>query len=120
MTRLRAFALLILLAVGAFARNSAQVSGIPTDLTSFIDKGRELLKAGDLDGVRKLAESPGTLGWLGQQSRRTRSSWSLDALPMDNAGREFLAVFHEFHTTESTGDHVHKLVHADSGWKFGP
>src|SRR5437870_5751330 len=119
MTRLRTFALLVLLAAAAFARNSRQAPGIPPDLSSFIDKGRELLKAGDLDGVRKLAESAGTLGWLGQQSRRTRSSWSLDPLPLDSSGREFLAVFHEFHTTESTGDHVHKLIRADTGWKFG-
>src|SRR5689334_21079509 len=109
MTRVRIVGLVFLL-FGALARSSVQSPAIPPDLDSFIGKSRDLLKSGDLDGPRKLAESPSTLSWLGQRSGRTRSTWNLDALAFDRAGREFVAVFHEFHTCESTGDHVHKLV----------
>src|SRR5437016_709512 len=90
---------------------------IPADLAAFLDKGRSLLAAGDNDGLKALSSTAEVLPWLGQRGRRTRSEWKLDALPFDASG-SYVAVFHSFHTTESTGDHIHRLVKGPSGWRF--
>lgn len=49
-------------------------------------------------------------------------TWEGTALPVDgpNGTQETLAVFHAWHSCQSDGDHVLRLIHAPQGWRFGP
>jgi aminopeptidase N len=113
------FFLLLLVPALSSARQQAQTE-LPADLSAFLAQAQTALKAGDNDTLRALAEAPDTLSWLGTRSRRARTSgWSLAALSLPTPNAEYLTVFYDFHTCESIGDHVHRLVKADGGWRFG-
>jgi aminopeptidase N len=102
--------------------NAIAVSHTPpqnsSDVASFATHVRELLTAKDAAGISALAVKAEYLKWLEQRSFRGQTNWKLDTLPAPG-GLNF-AVFHDFHTCESIGDHIHTIVKTDDGLRFGP
>ncbi len=65
---------------------------------------------------------------LFEWARGHTSTWQGDVLAVPSAAEDrnapetptYLAVFHAWHTCESDGDHVHRLVRTAQGWQLGP
>lgn len=102
----------------------SQTSGLPADLAAFIEAQQTKLQANGGSTVKELGQTPNTLKWLDYRAGNPR--WKLTALPepaLISAQRPtpnaYLAIFHDYHTCESIGDHIHRLVKTDEGWKFG-
>ncbi len=92
---------------------------LPSDLADFVSKSQELLMT-DSAAFRALAEKPEYFSWLDQRTFRGQTNWKLSAMPLPKREGRWLAVFSDFHTCESIGDHIHTLVKATDGWRFGP
>ena len=89
------------------------------DAQAFITQAQELLAAGNGASLKALGVGTETLAWYDEQKRRAK--WKLALLPIPgNAKADPLAVFYDFHTCESIGDHIHRLVKTPEGWRFGP
>ncbi len=59
-----------------------------------------------------------TQGWV----LTANTKWAVDAIaaPHEPAtAQSYLAVFHTWHTCESDGDHVYRIVNTEGGWKIG-
>lgn len=94
---------------------------IPDDLAAFIAKAQTAIDKTDVEGFKALAEKPESLGWLGgPRGFRGGPSWKVYALQLPKPTEGHLAVFSDFHTCESIGDHIHTLVKSSEGWKLGP
>jgi aminopeptidase N len=119
----RTFAIpaLIVLSLIGFRSASANAihksSKVPSDLTAFTSRVRDLLTAKDAAAISLLAAKPETFKWLEQRTFRGQTDWKLDTLSIQ--GSPSLAVFHDFHTCESIGDHIHTIVKTPEGLRFG-
>jgi aminopeptidase N len=108
-------ALLLLLGCPA----GAQPSSGAEDLVRQV---QQLLAEGATRSVPALAERPADLGWF--EHRTTESGpWRAALLSLPGRPGEAPApaiVFHAFHTCQSIGDHVHRLVETPGAWRIGP
>src|SRR5258708_24318955 len=86
--------------------------------SEFVTHARELRKAKDAAGIVALAAKPNFMKWIEQRSFRGPTEWKLASLPA--SGGTSLAVFYDFHTCESIGDHIHPIVNTNDGPRFGP
>src|SRR5258708_28077424 len=86
--------------------------------SEFVTHARELRKAKDAAGIVALAAKPNFMKWIEQRSFRGPTEWKLASLPA--SGGTSLAVFYDFHTCESIGDHIHPIVSTNDGLRFGP
>src|SRR5258708_6689380 len=87
-------------------------------VSELVTHARELLKAKDAAGVTALAAKPEYMKWVDPRTFRGPTDWKLASLP--ESGGTSLAVFYDFHTCESIGDHIHPIVNTSEGPRFGP
>src|SRR5262249_41521102 len=115
----------VLWAIAVMAILSAHASAIGSpvcaeskELKGFVAHVRELLRAKDAAGLIAMAAKPENLNWIEQRSFRGQPDWKLASVSTANGSD--LAVFSDFHTCESIGDHVHSIVKTADGLRFGP
>jgi hypothetical protein len=95
---------------------------VPAASTQLMERAVEAANARKSAGFEGLADDPvHTFAWV----ESARETWSGDILTVPsggsggNAAPTYLAVFHAWHTCESDGDHVHRLLKTEQGWRLG-
>lgn len=103
--------------------SARSVRRVPSDLTKFLHHATEAVNTHSLSQAAPFAsgEASRTLGWA---TETTTKIWQSDALILPETLKttgavEYLAVFHAWHSCESDGDHVHRLLSTPEGWKLG-
>ncbi|MCW3053485.1 MAG: Aminopeptidase [Chthonomonadales bacterium] len=100
---------------------------VETGLLGFLTQATRAVNSRHIDEITPLVGEGAvrTFGWV-PDARETWQGVSL-ALPSATANSgapaapgEMLAVFHAWHSCQSDGDHVHRLLHSAQGWRLGP
>jgi len=120
------FAALLALASLRAGVSQEPPASLPAEVESLLQAGRKALQSQDAGALRSIAE-PDSLAWLGPRGFSGQPHWKLDILrlPAPTTPRPsdpsipYLAIFHCYHTVQSIGDHVHRLVKAADGWRIG-
>jgi hypothetical protein len=99
------------------------------DLSGFLARATRAVNSRHIDELTSLMSEGAvrTFAWAPD----AHETWEGAALPLagleskSDTGApvvvpETLAVFHAWHSCQSDGDHVHRLVHSAQGWRLGP
>jgi hypothetical protein len=127
------FTILPLPTSNVVARASAQASSLPDRAAALQSAGNAALAARDTAALLALAENRDSLAWLGGRGLTGRPAWKLAVLRLPAVAQlvgsdnpqsairnpQFLAVFSAYHTVQSIGDHFHRVVQAEGGWRIG-
>ncbi len=109
------FALLPVCGCGAQGKANA-----PAEVRDLLLTAESAVNGKDFEALRARTDGDAAqiFGWVKDS---LKSDWQTDYLlppGSGNAGQAFV-VFHVWHTCESDGDHVHRLIRAADGWKIG-
>lgn len=106
---------------------TARQQGGVNDPAELLAKAVKAVNAHRTADLKSLTESgrEGAFAWVPD----AHETWEASALPLaavkanENAGApdggETLAVFHAWHSCQSDGDHVYRLIQTPNGWRFG-
>lgn len=90
------------------------------ELHSFLAEVQRALRYGRAAEVASRAQDPASFAWLSSVAARDLPKWTLGAVTVPgDSGPTHLAIFRTFHTLESTGDHIYRLVQSNGSWRFG-
>ncbi len=105
---------------------AAAQQGANNSLEGFIAQATKAVNSRQVAGLRPLLleGATGTFAWV----ESAHETWEGAALqipqPFKPSGADappgILAVFHAWHSSQSDGDHVHRLVPTSQGWRLGP
>jgi aminopeptidase N len=100
---------------------SGESSGIPAQGSDLVAAANSALAARDSAALTALAETSQSLAWIGERGLTGKPAWkfAILRLPTGQDNPQFLAIFYAYHTVQSIGDHFHRVVQADSGWRIG-
>ncbi|HLJ56566.1 MAG TPA: M1 family aminopeptidase [Chthonomonadaceae bacterium] len=115
-----AIVLLLAVAEGRGSEQAVQRS-VPRQVSALLELALDAVNRRSARDVAVLSvDLPDAFRWV----ETSGHPWRADALPIpgaDSGPSGFLLVFHSYHTCESDGDHVYRVVVPNSGeWRIGP